>query len=317
MPTGAITIEALGKLTKRWAGKGALVLDDKLNRASEGFLAAFPVDAGLDSQYFEVWTQKGNPGTINGVLDGPGQNTAHKYVRAYKDMHNAWDKFGYEVLDSAATEVAANRLAADGTQHGLNYFRQTRVWKILTELKAKRATANTHAAVKGVWGVSGQGSGQADIVKAIMGIVSTTGIDPNTVEFGVAYPSKVMDEFASLNLINMVVQRLDQYMKAAWKLDPYPITPFLDDGGNAYIDIEAQTSSNVLSTSALVFVKGADTCRVGEYRPSDIMLNETTRIEGTSWKNLFKQCVVALCPSMDGSENGKNKYVYEVTGVTT
>jgi hypothetical protein len=317
MPTGAITVEALGKLTKRWAGKGAIVLDDKLNKAPEGFLGAFPVDTGLESQYFEIWNQKGNPGTINGVLDGPGKTTAHKYVRSYKDMHNAWDKYDYEILDSAVTEVAANRLAKDGTQHGLNYFRQTRVWKILTELKAKRATANYHAALKGVWGVSGQGAGQADIVKAIMGIVSTTGIDPNSVEFGVAYPSKVMDEFASLNLINMVVQRLDQYMKAAWKLDPFAITPYQNDAGESVIDIDGETSSNVLGTSALVFVKGQDTLRVGEYRPSDIMLNETTRIEGTSWKNLFKQCVVALAPSMDGTENGKNKYIYEVTGVTT
>ncbi len=317
MPTGAITPEALGRLTKRWAGKSAKVLDDKLNQAPEGFLSCFPVDANLESQYFETWKPKGNPGTMNGVLDGPGVTTDHKYARSYKDMHNAWDKYAYEILDSAATEVAVNRLGKDGTQFCLNYFRQTRAWKIITEMKAKRATANTHAAVKGVWGVTGQGAGQADIVKAILGIVKTTGLDPNSVEFGIAYPSKVMDEFVSLNLINMVVQRLDTYMKAAWKLDHYPITPFQDDEGSEVIDILAKTSSDALGTSAIVFVKGDSTIQVGEYRPTDILLNETTRKEGFAWRNLFKQCVGALAVSMDGTENGKNKLIYEITGVTT
>jgi hypothetical protein len=154
-------------------------------------------------------------------------------------------------------------------------------------------------------------------VKAIVGMVKTTGIDPSTVRFGLAYPSSVMDELVSLNLINMVVQQLAAYMKAAWNLDPFPITPFMDDAGNQYIDINGKTSSDVLGTSALVFVEGDATIRVGEYRPTDILLNETTRVEGTSWKNLFKQCVGALAVPMDGVENGRNKFCYEITGVSS
>lgn len=317
MPTGSLTLDQLGRLTKRWAGQGAVVINDRLNVAPEGFLSAFPTNM-VDSQYAELWSFKGNPGSINTVLDGPGDTSNWKYVRAYKDMHNSWDKKAYDILDSVQTDIAANRLATDGTQQVLNYFRQTRVHKLLTEMKAKRYSAATHstAATGGVWGIAGQGRGQQDIVQAITYIVSKTGVDPSTVEFAVAYPSKVMDEFQSLNLINMVVQQLESYMNKAWNLTAYPITPFIDDAGNEYIDLDG-TSSNVLSTSALVFVKGDNTVRMFEYRPTDIMLQETARIPGTSWQNIFKQCTSALAVPHDGSENGKNKFVYEITNVTT
>ena len=318
MPTGSLTYDQLGRLTKRYAGAGAVVINDRLNIAPEGFLSAFPMQPFLDSQWAELFSFKGNPGKIDQVLDGPGDTSNWKYIRAYKDMHNSWDKKTYDILDSVQTDVAANRLAMDGTQQVLNYFRQTRVHKIIREMAAKYYSANTHStsATGGVWGVAGQGRGEADVVKAIMGIVKISGIDPAVNEFGLVYPSKVMDELGALKLINMVVTKLSDYLQAAWKITPYPITPFVDDAGNTYIDLDT-TSSDILTTSAYVFVKGDNTMRQYEYRPTDIMLNETARIPGTSWMNIFKQCYEALAVPHDGSENGRNKLIYKITNVTT
>ena len=320
--TGSLTVDQIGTLTKRYAGAGATVITDVLNQAPEGFLSAFPMEPKLENQRAELWTFKGNPGQINQPVDGPGDTSNWKYVRAYRDMYLCWDKKTYDILDSVQTEIAANRLAMDGTQQVLNYFRQARVYKIIKEMYDKTYASNTHSTstTGGVWGVAGQGRGEADVVTAIKGIVTATGLDMSAgvaPEFGLVYPSKVMDELGALKLINMVVTKLSDYLSAAWKITPYPITPYMDDAGNQYIDVKDQTSSDILGTSAYVFVKGANTIRQYEYRPGDILMNETARIPGTSWLNIFKQCYTALAVPQNGVENGTNKFLYKITNVTT
>lgn len=322
MATGSLTVDQIGTLTKRYAGAGATVITDVFNAPSEGILSAFPMEPKLDYQRAELWTFKGNAGQINQVVDGPGDTSNWKYVRAYRDMYTSWDKKSYDILDSVQTEIAANRLAQDGTQQVLNFFRTARVYKIINEMANKTYASNTHSTTTtgGVWGVEGQSRGEADIVKAIKGIVKVTGIDMSSgsaPEFGLIYPSSVMDELGALKLINMVVTKLSDYLSAAWKITPYPFTPFMDDAGNQYIDVKDQTSSDILGTSAYVFVKGNNTIRQFEYRPGDIMTTETARIPGTSWLNIFKQCYTALAVPHDGTENGTNKLLYKITNVTT
>lgn len=315
--TGALTVGQLDKLVKGRAKQNARIIDTNLNKAPMGLLRAFPVDS-LDSQMMEFWTRAGNPGQINQGLDGVPDNTQHKYVRSYKDLTLAWDKDSYMINDSAQTAVAVNRLATDGRRDVQTFMENARVYKLLTELKAKEATGNTHGA-SDVWGASGTGDAEADIATAITKIVSTTGLDMESggYTFGVAYPSEVLDEFQQLDLINQVTQRLSDYLKAAWKINLYPITPVMDANGNSYIDVKEQTSSDVLGTSALVFVEGESTMRGGQYTPSDIMLNETKREFGVGWETVFKQCVGYLAVPMDGSANGKSKLIYEITSVTT
>jgi len=315
--TGAITAGQLDKLVRSRATQNARVIDTNLNKAPAGILKAFPVDS-LTSQLLELWTVKGNPGQINQALDGMPDLTRHKYVRSYKDLTNSWDKQAYMIMDSAQTAAAVNRLATDGRKFIQTYFENARVWKILTELKAKEATGNTHGA-SSYWGASGTGDAEADVAKAITKIVSTTGMDIETggYQFGLAYPSEVLDEFKQLDLIGQVTQQLGKYLNDAWKINLYPITPPTDADGNAYIDVKFQTTSDVLLTSAIVFVEGQGTLLGGNYAPSDIMLNETERELATGWTTVMKQCVEYLAVPTDGSANGKSNLIYEITGVTS
>ena len=322
--TGALTVEQLGKLVKGRAKQAARVIDTNLNVAPAGLLAAFPVDR-LDSQMIEMHTVQGNPGQLNQALDGMPDMTRHKYVRSYKDMTNSWDKQAYKIMDSAMTAAAVNRLADDGTRFIQNYFAACRVYKLLTELVAKSHASNTHAAgtagggSASYWGAAGTADAEEDIAAAVTGIVSRTGaaVEGGQYSIGVAYPSKVLDEFMQLDLINQVTQRLKDYLKAAWNVNLYPITPYKDADGVEIIDVKTKIDSDALTTSAVVFFEGSQTMIGGEYRPSDIMLNETQREIGNGWTTVMKQCCEYLAVPTTGISNGTSALVYKITGVTT
>ncbi|MFA7212166.1 MAG: hypothetical protein WC110_12045, partial [Bacteroidales bacterium] len=277
-------VEALGKYVKGFARTTARVFNTNLNKQPMGLLAAFPVD-NLSSQKIEHFGQTWAPGMIDQPLDGAGDTSKWKMIYSSKDLTNSWDKQSFKILDSAATAQAANRMSVDGARMVQDYLVACRVYKLIRELKAKRADANTHAAgvigggAASVWGSAGAGNAEKDIAAAITKIVSTTGLDLESgqYEFGLLYPSSVLDEFAALNLINLVVTRLKDYLKTAWNITPYPYTPYTDGNGNEYIDVNGVTASDVLGTSALVFVKGEQTMIGGNYGPSDILLNETNR----------------------------------------
>ena len=321
--TGAMDVEALGKYVKGFAKTTARVFNTNLNKQPMGLLAAFPVD-NLSSQKIEHFGQTWAPGMIDQPLDGAGDTSKWKMIYSSKDLTNSWDKQSFKILDSAATAQAANRMSVDGARMVQDYLVACRVYKLIRELKAKRADANTHAAgeigggAASVWGSAGAGNAEKDIAAAITKIVSTTGLDLESgqYEFGLLYPSSVLDEFAALNLINLVVTRLKDYLKTAWNITPYPYTPYTDGNGNEYIDVNGVTASDVLGTSALVFVKGEQTMIGGNYGPSDILLNETNREHATGYISTFKQCTDYLCVPQDGQSNGKTKLVYEVTGVS-
>ena len=322
--TGAMDVEALGKYVKGFAKTTARVFNTNLNKQPMGLLAAFPVD-NLSSQKIEHFGQTWAPGMIDQPLDGAGDTSKWKMIYSSKDLTNSWDKQSFKILDSAATAQAANRMSVDGARMVQDYLVACRVYKLIRELKAKRADANTHAAgvigggAASVWGSAGAGNAEKDIAAAITKIVSTTGLDLESgqYEFGLLYPSSVLDEFAALNLINLVVTRLKDYLKTAWNITPYPYTPYTDGNGNEYIDVNGVTASDVLGTSALVFVKGEQTMIGGNYGPSDILLNETSREHATGYVSTFKQCTDDLAVPMDGESNGKTKLVYEVTGVSS
>lgn len=322
--TGAMDVEALGKYVKGFAKTTARVFNTNLNKQPMGLLAAFPVD-NLSSQKIEHFGQTWAPGMIDQPLDGAGDTSKWKMIYSSKDLTNSWDKQSFKILDSAATAQAANRMSVDGARMVQDYLVACRVYKLIRELKAKRADANTHAAgtigggAASVWGSAGVGNAEKDIAAAITKIVSTTGLDLESgqYEFGLLYPSSVLDEFAALNLINLVVTRLKDYLKTAWNITPYPYTPYTDGNGNEYIDVNGVTASDVLGTSALVFVKGEQTMIGGNYGPSDILLNETNREHATGYISTFKQCTDYLAVPMDGKSNGKTKLVYEITGVSS
>lgn len=316
---GPMTKEQLGYFVKGFAKRGAQVIETNLYKQPMGLMAAFPVDSSLQSETLELWTKTWSGGEMDQPLDGAPDASNWKYIRSAKDLTNSYDKQGFFIFDSANTAAAANRLGADGLKDVQNYFQATRAYKLLRELKAKEATGNTHGAIAGPWGASGTGDAEADITMAITKIVSTTGIDweSGAWQIGVAYPSKVLDEFQQLDLINQVTQSLSDYLKAAWKVRLYPITPWADGEGNQYISNRPVVSSDVLGTSALVFVEGAQTMRGGSYQSSEVITNETERVHAVGYRTTMKTNVDYLVVPQDGSANGKSKLVYEITSVTT
>lgn len=321
---GVMDVEALGKFVKGFAGRTARVFNTNLNKAPMGLLAAFPVD-NLESQKLEHFGQTWSPGMIDQPLDGAGDTSKWRMLYSFKDLTNSWDKQSFKILDSAATAQAADKMGTSGAQMVQDYLVSARAYKLIRELKAKRATANHHAAgtigggAASVWGSAGAGNAEKDIAAAITQVASTTGIDleSGVYEFGLLYPSKVLDEFAQLNYINLVVQRLKDYLKGAWNLTQYPFTPYADGDGDKYIDLKKTVNSDILGTSALLFLKGEQTMVGGNYGPKDIMLTETSREHATGFISTFKQCVEYLVVPMDGQPNGKTKLCYEITSVTT
>ncbi|MCK9570641.1 hypothetical protein M0R72_16960 [Candidatus Pacearchaeota archaeon] len=315
---GPMTKEQLGYFVKGFAKKGATVIETNLYQQPTGLIGAFPVDNNLSSETLEVWTKTWSGGEMDQPLDGAPDSSNWKYIRSSKDLTNSYDKQGFFIFDSANTASAANRLGSDGLRDVQNYFAATRTYKLLRELKAKEATGNTHAA-SDVWGASGTGDAEADIATAIVKIVSTTGIDLENggYQFGVAYPSEVLDEFNQLDLINQVTQRLSDYLKAAWKVKLYPVTPWADGEGNNFISNRPVVSSDVLLTSALVFVEGPQTMRGGSYAASGAVMSETERVHATGYRTTMKTNIDYLAVPMDGSANGKSKLIYEITSVTT
>lgn len=323
--SGPMTKEQLGKFVKGFAQRGAQVIETNMYQQPTGLIGAFPVDNALPSETLELWTKTWAGGEMDQPLDGAPDSSNWKYIRSYKDLTKSYDKQGFFIFDSAATAAAANRLGADGLRDVQNYFMATRCYKLLRELKAKEVTANTHAAgtagggSTSVWGSAGTGDAEADIAKAIVKIVSTTGIDLENggYQFGCAYPSEVLDEFKQLDLINQVTQQLGVYLKNAWKINLYPITPWADGEGNNYISNRPVVSSDILGTSAIVFVEGPQTMRGGSYTASDLITNETERVHATGYRTTMKQNIDYLAVPQDGSSNGKSKMIYEITSVTS
>lgn len=315
---GPMTKEQLGKFVKGFAQRGATVIETNLYQQPTGLIGAFPVDNDLPSETLELWTKTWSGGEMDQPLDGAPDASNWKYIRSYKDLTNSYDKQGFFIFDSANTAAAANRLGADGLRDVQNYFQATRCYKLLRELKAKRETGYNHAA-SDVWGAAGTGDAEADIAKAIVKIASANGIDIDNsgVKFGVAYPSEVLDEFRQLDLINQVTQQLGDYLKAAWKINLYPVTPWADGEGNAYISNRPVVSSDALGTSALVFMEGPQTMRGGSYAANGAVMNETERVHATGYRTTMKTNIDYLAVPYDGVANGDSHLVYEITSVTT
>lgn len=315
---GPMTKEQLGKFVKGFAQRGATVIETNLYQQPTGLIGAFPVDNNLPSETLEVWTKTWSGGEMDQPLDGAPDASNWKYIRSYKDLTNSYDKQGFFIFDSANTASAANRLGADGLRDVQNYFQATRCYKLLRELKAKEATGNSHGA-SSYWGASGTGDAEADVAKAIAKIVSVTGIDIENggYQFGLAYPSEVLDEFKQLDLINQVTQQLGVYLKNAWKLNLYAVTPWQDGEGNAYISNRPVVSSDVLGTSAILFVEGGQTMRGGSYAANGAVMSETERVHATGYRTTMKTNIDYLAVPMDATANGKSKLIYEITGVTS
>jgi len=303
--SGYMNPDMLGQYIKGWAKRSMeLINTDAQNYDLLG--KAFPLKP-VDTEKIEFFVTHGVPGRIDVDLDTAVDASRWSITRVSKDLK--WDKFDYLITDAAKTRAAIDTLAMDGTRMALNYFGAVRTFRAVTELVAKAGLSDS---VTAQWNSSGADV-EGDIVKAIEGIVSSTGIDPSNHSFGVLYPSSRMRGIDQLDLINNVQQSLKEYLMKIWKINFYAFTPYKDADGNAYIDIHNKTSSDALGTNAIVFVEGDNTMRGAIYQPTDIPLTETTRIHDVGWRTTLRQCVGYLVVPKYHATNSAN--IFKITGV--
>lgn len=308
---GSMTPGQLGTYLKGYFNRTQQITD--LNIQKTGILTGvFPVRP-LSIPVLEVRYRQGVPGRMNVALDAPVEDSSWTYRSAEKNL--TWDKFSFSVTDAATDMIQVNNMAADGVRDASTYFANIRDYKMITELKAKNNTNNTHSA-SAVWS-DAAADVEGDIVQAIEGIVQRTGVSPASVKFGVLYQSKVLRGIEQLSLIHNVQMSLKDYMTKTFGINFYPYTPYMDPDANKYMDIKEKTSSDALGTSALVFVEGPMTMDCGQYTPQGIPMFETTRIHDVGYKTTMRHSFGCMAvPRYDDSAY-TTPLIYEITNASS
>lgn len=306
---GAMTPNEVGLFLKGYFLRSKEMIPLGIQKA--GMLgAAFPTQA-LATQRLEFWTTQGNPGRMEVALDAPVEDTQYKINHYTKDL--MWDKYAFMVTDAATDAIMVDDITTTQIGHAMNFFAQLEDYRKIVELKAKN-DSNCTAAAAAHWHAANADM-EGDIIAGIETIVKYTGINPSTVQFGLVYPSDCLRGTEQLDLIHNVQQTLKSYLKSIFPINFYPYTAFMDADGNKYIDVKEQTSSDALTTSALLFVEGRDTMRCGRYTPSSIPTTETTRIHDVGYKTTLRNSFGCLAvPRYNASTT---PLIYEVTGVTS
>lgn len=310
---GTMSVKQLGKYIQGWGTAGAQVIDVNM-QAGNMLENAFPAEM-CEIERLEFFVTHGNPGRMGVALSGAVDSTNWTYDQKTKDLD--WDKFQYMVSDDAKTRIKIDRIAADGNAAALRYFGAVRLYEIITALKAGN-NSNCTSAADAYWNAAA-GNAEKDIMAAVEGIVQYSGIDLARATFGVLYPSKVMRGLKELDLIHNQTQRLEKYLKEMFAgesggINFYPFTPFKDADGNSYIDVKNQTSSDALSTSALVFVEGPNTLRAGKYVGKGIPMSETTRRHDEGWITTLRHCYG--CKVVPMYHASTSPLIYEITSVS-
>jgi len=314
---GEMSPSQLDKYIKGWGAKGAEVIDTNM-QAGSLLESAFPA-VSAETERAEFFVTAGNPGLMGVALDGAVDSTKWEYKRLYVDLD--WDKFQYRIPDSTRTKIKVDRLAGDGNSAALKFFGAVRTYEIITALKAGNNSNCTHGA-SAYWNAAA-GNAEGDIMQAVEGIVRYSGIDMSKHKFGVLYPSKVLRGLKELDLIHNVTQRLEEYLSAMFSTSSgggitfYPFTPYMDSAGNQYLDAHNETSSDALSTSALVFVEGPTTLKSFKYAPGDIPMTETSRVHDSGWITTLRHCFgCKVVPMFDKTNWTTTPLIYEITGVS-
>lgn len=304
---GAMTIGQLEKYLVGYAQQGLELIKTDLQTVC-------PIEAAVPSTQTNIpkisfFVTHGTPGQMDVVLDAPPVLSRWNYKEVSKDM--LIQKYSYQVLDSARAAIAVDDMAVTGTQNAMAYFANIHAYKIIKELRAKNT--NTHGA-SAYWNVS-TGNPEGDIVTAIESIMSKTGINPATTTFGVVFPSKVMSGINQLDLLGNVQQNVKDYLSQAWNINWYPFTPYMDADGNTYLDIEEHTSSDSLSTTAVVFAEGLNTIKGKTYvPPNGVPMSETTRLHDSGFITTLRHSYECLAvPRYNASTT---PLIYEITGVS-
>ncbi len=304
MAMGTMTDAELGKFIKGWASQTAKVIDQQIQNVNL-FGGAFPVTMA-ETEREEVFYFGGQPGRFGVSLDEPSEFTKWDYSRAYCDL--IWTKFAYKISDSAVSRAAKNRMATDGTAMALKYFGAVRTYQIGTELLAK--AGSSAAASDGYWDSGGDII--ADIATAVTTLRRNNGVGPEA-KIGVCYPTDVENGLMELDLIHNVQQTVMDYITKVYNINWYPFTPYADKDGNFYIDNKVHTSSDFLTTNAIVFLEGGNTLQSFEYKPAGVLMTETGRDFDSGDKISSKMCTGSLAIPYRNSSTSQR--IYKITGV--
>jgi len=310
---GSMNIGNLGTYLKGYFNRSMEVFDMGVQQA--GFLGGvFPV-RNLEIPKIELRWQAGVAGRMNVALDAPVEDSRWEMKETSKEL--TWDKFSFSITDSATDAIAVNNMAATGMRNAAKYFAALRDYRIITELKAKH-NSNCTAAADAYW-TADTAQVESDIVTAIQTMVDYSGgLNPETARFGVIYPAKAMMGLDSLGLIGNVQMTVKEYLKKTWNMNFYPYSPWkTGTGGDEYIDVKNDTSSDALGTSALVFVEGEDTLVCGQYRGSGIKLVETTRIHDVGYKTTLRNSFGCLAKPLYDDTTFTTPLIYEISNVTS
>ncbi len=310
---GSMNIGNLGTYLKGYFQRSMEVFD--MGVQQKGFLGGvFPVET-LSIPKIELRWQAGVAGRMNVALDAPVEDSRWEMKETSAEL--TWDKFAFTVTDSATDAIAVNNMAATGMKSAADYFAALRDYRIITELRAKNNTNCTHDADT-VW-TDSAANVEEDIVTAIQGIVDYSGgLNPETAQFGVIYPAKAMMGLDSLGLIGNVQMTIKEYLKKTWDITFYPYSPAkFGSAGSTIIDVKNEGSSDALSTNAVVFVKGMDTMKCGQYRGSGIKMVETTRIHDVGYKTTLRHSFGCLARPLYDDTTFTTPLIYEIGAVTT
>lgn len=305
---GAMTFAQLDKYIRGWAKKSLELIN--LDIQTESPLdKAFPTQT-LDVQILEFFTTHGVPGQMDVELETPPVMSRWSMSRVTKNIKI--QKFSYEILDSTKANVYVDSLAADGTAMAMQYFGAIHTYKIITELLLRYGNS---AAAGAYWNVDG-GNAESNIMTGIETIMSKTGTNPANSGYGIIFPSKVMSGINQLDLIHNVQQNLKDYLKDSWNISWYPYTPYMDADGHNYLDIELQTSSDALSTNAIMFLEGTKTLKAAQYiPPANVPMSETSRVHDHGWITTLRHGYD--CIAVPKFHATSTPHIYKITGVST
>lgn len=309
---GSMNIGNLGTFLRGYFEKNRTVYEMGVQKM--GFLGGVFPTRTLSIPKIELRWQAGVAGRMNVALDAPVEDSRWEMKETSKEL--TWDKFAFTITDSATDAIAVNNMLRTGIKNSANYFAALRDYRIITELRDKHNTHCTHDAAV-VW-TDSAAQVEEDIIQAIQGIVQYSGgLNPETASFGVIYPAKAMMGLDALGLIGNVQMTVKEYLKKTWKINFYPYSPakFGSDGAEV-VDVKNDTSSDALSTNAVVFVEGADTLECGQYYGNGIKMSETTRIHDVGYKTTLRHSFGCLAKPLYDDTTFTTPLIYEIGKVT-
>jgi hypothetical protein len=309
---GILTIGDMGLLNKAYAyGLRNLELIDQTVIKESQLLSYFKGPSfDLDEEYIEFFARESNPGVINvpinATIDPSHASYQHKRERLYWDMY--W--WG---LDDTIREGTIPQVMDAEAQDSVQFYANVADYKIIKELLAHPGETN---AASGYW--TSASVVEVDITEALKDLSYNSGIAVTKAQnILVIFPTKVLTSIAGLDFIHNVNQSLKKYMG-----DSYPnmvfvdFTPSLNSKGSRIIDMMAGTSSDALSTNAIVCYGGPRILKVGEFVPKTVSRVETQSL------GVFKgaltatrRCFGAVTVGRFGAET--NPGIIKITGVTT